>query len=50
MRKTGQEKIWVSIDEKTDSLGSYVVNVIFGEMNKENSGDIFLENHALSVV
>ncbi|KAJ4437535.1 hypothetical protein ANN_17680 [Periplaneta americana] len=36
------EKIWVSIDETTDCMGRYVVNVIVGDMNEDNSGDIFL--------
>ena len=34
----------VSIDGKTDSFGSYVVNEIIVEMNEENSSDIFLLN------
>ena len=42
--KLDKKKIWVSIDETTDSLGCYVANVIVGEMNEENSGDIFLLN------
>lgn len=42
--KLDGKKIWVSIDETTDCMGRYVVNVIVGEMNEENSGDIFLLN------
>ncbi|KAJ4428403.1 hypothetical protein ANN_24423 [Periplaneta americana] len=42
--KLDGKKIWVSIDETTDCMGRYVVNIIVGEMNEENSGDIFLLN------
>ncbi|KAJ4439531.1 hypothetical protein ANN_07655 [Periplaneta americana] len=42
--KLDGKKIWVSIDETTDCMGRYVVNVIVGEINEENSGDIFLLN------
>ncbi|KAJ4425798.1 hypothetical protein ANN_27423 [Periplaneta americana] len=42
--KLDGKKIWVSIDETTDCMSRYVVNVIVGDMNEENSGDIFLLN------
>lgn len=37
-------KIWVSIDETTDSEGRYVANVIIGILEKDRFGKIFLLN------
>ena len=41
--KLHKEKIQASIDETTDSLGSYIENVIVWGMKEENSGGIFLQ-------
>jgi len=38
----GDKKIWVSVDETTDIEGRYVVNIVIGTLEAENSGKIFL--------
>lgn len=38
------QKLWVSIDETTDSVGRYVANVIVGTLEVGNPGKIFLLN------
>lgn len=37
----GNNKIWVSIDESTDSCGRYVVNIVIGTLFADRPGDIF---------
>jgi len=38
------KQIWVSIDETTDSLGRFVVNVIIGTLETDSSEQSFLLN------
>ena len=38
----GDKKIWVSVNETRDVKGRYVVNIVIGTMEAENSGKIFL--------
>jgi len=38
----GVKNIWVSVDETTDVEGRYVVNIVIGTLEAENSGKIFL--------
>jgi len=38
------KKIWVSIDETTDSLKLFVTNVIIGTLETDNTGQTFLLN------
>jgi len=38
------KKIWVSIDETTDSLGRYVANVVIGTLETDGPGQTFLLN------
>lgn len=35
-------RIWVSLDETTDAIGRFVVNVVIGILSKNNPGKIFL--------
>jgi len=38
------KKIWVSIDETTDSLGRYIANVVIGTLETDGPGQTFLLN------
>lgn len=38
------KKIWVSIDETTDSLGRYIANVVIGTVETDGPGQTFLLN------
>jgi len=40
------KKIWVSIDETTDSAGRYIANVIVGTLELNGPGHVFLLNCA----
>lgn len=35
------QKLWISIDETTDSVGRYAANVIVGTLEVRSSGKIF---------
>jgi len=41
------QKLWVSIDKTTDSVGRYVANVIIGTLEVRNPGKIFLLNSTI---
>lgn len=43
-QKVSGKKIWVCMDESTDSLGRYVANVVVGTMEEDGSGEQFLIN------
>lgn len=42
--KVNGKKIWVCMDETTDSQGRYVANVVVGTLEESMPGDIFLIN------